>query len=161
MPPVLPVYGDLPPPPGYVEVTRPDTGALVSGIVVFGISYTAGVIAGSADKGSSGSLAFVPLLGPWLAIGGQDFTCEVEANEDSIEKCQGQIVGQAAIVATYAAVGVAQLLGVASIVRGLLDRERSWVRRDLVGAEERGPLAWRLFPYASPGSAGLGVSGSF
>jgi hypothetical protein len=144
-----------------VEETRPDTGAIVSGVMVFGISYTAGIIAGTVDQGGSGSLAFVPLLGPWLAIGGQDFTCQVEANEASIEECQSQVVGQAAIVATYAAVGVAQILGVSSIIRGLLDRERYWVRQDLLEGRDARPLAWGLFPYASPSSAGLGVRGSF
>lgn len=129
--------------------------------MVFGISYAAGIIAGSLDKGDSGSLAFIPLLGPWLAIGGQDFNCDVQANEDSIEGCQSQLVAQAAVVATYAAVGVAQILGVGSIIRGFLDRERYWVRQDLVDGRDQQGVAWRMFPYASPGSAGLGVRGSF
>lgn len=132
----------------------------MSGTLVFGFSYAAGIIAGSADQSGAGSLAFVPMLGPWLAIGQQDFSCSIETTEESIERCQSQIVSQAAIVATYAAAGVAQVLGVASIVRGFVSRERLWVREDLA-RKGRSGVAWTVFPYASSATAGVGIKGMF
>lgn len=134
----------------------------MSGSLVFGVSYAAGIIAGSADQSGAGSLAFVPVFGPWLAIGQQDFSCSIETTEESIERCQSQIVSQAAIVATYAAAGVAQVIGVASIVRGLVSRERLWIREDLAkDAPVRSGVAWTVFPYASPVAAGVGLKGTF
>jgi hypothetical protein len=161
-PPALPAYGSLEPPAGYVERSRPDIGAIVSGALVFGFSYAAGIIAGSADQSGAGSLPFIPVLGPWLAIGQQDFNCSIETTEESIERCQGQIVSQAAIVATYAVAGVAQVLGVATVVRGLISRERLWVREDLAKrGSMRSGVAWTVFPYASSASAGVGIKGTF
>jgi len=166
-PPVLPVYKNLDPPPGYVEVRSFNRSLLWSGGVVLVLSYGVSVgyaAAHSEDKGM-GAMA-VPILGPWLALGQRKFSCDIDTGiptgvdgidniEQSAEDAQACWANQVKVGAIMTGLGVGQLVGTLMVTAGLLDQKRTWVRADL------GPVSLRIDPLAGPGMSGLVTSGSF
>ncbi len=162
MPPLLPAYKNLDPPPGYEMRTRFNGPLLVGGGIVMGMTYATSLIYGAGQKFENGlgALAF-PVFGPWMALGSRDFTCDVNTDgsvsdiEDSQEEAEACIANQTATAGILVGLGVGQLVGASLMTIGLLDRERQWLRTDIAG------VATRFDVIATPGWTGLGARGEF
>lgn len=100
-------------------------GAILTGAYIAGLA-----VAGGDPSDASGSMA-IPVVGPWIALGSRSFRCELDLTLESAERCQDETSRETTLVASYAAIGVAQLLGASLLVIGILDRHESWVRQDL------------------------------
>jgi hypothetical protein len=112
----------------------------VGGVIWVG-SYIAGLAAAGSDpENGSGKMA-IPLLGPWLALGGRQFACELDLTLESAQRCQAEAIQETTIVATYAALGVVQILGATLVFTGIFDRKESWVRADLVSRPRPGTFS--------------------
>ncbi|HSC86929.1 MAG TPA: hypothetical protein VLC09_06645, partial [Polyangiaceae bacterium] len=134
----LPIYGDGPPPPGYVVETQANSGLIIGGLVSFGTIYGASIIYGAANgfEQGLGALA-VPILGPWLAVAGRDFSCDYALTEEAATACQEKTIDEAATLAVLSGLGIGQLIGATFTLVGVLDRDALWVRADAVGARFR------------------------
>jgi hypothetical protein len=130
-PPRLPTYRDLPPPPGYVLESRRNWGLATTGAVILLGGYIAGLAAAGSDpRGGSGPMA-VPLFGPWMALGSRNFQCQLDLTLEAAQRCQAESIQETTLLASYAAVGVVQLVGASLLLVGILDKSESWVRSDL------------------------------
>lgn len=129
---------------------------------MLGATYTMSLLygAGKSFENGLGSLA-VPILGPWLALGARDFSCNVDTDgtvdeiEDSQKKAEACIANQTATAGILVGLGVGQLVGTSLFTVGLLDREKQWIRSDLLGVKARVDVV------ASPAWAGLTATGEF
>lgn len=155
----FPVFGDYPPPPGYVEDSRANSGLVWGGGITLATSYALGIGFG-ASRGFDQGLGWValPLFGPFIAAGQRDLSCTITVSTASAEECQRKTVDEAKTLAVLAGVGVAELVGGALLTFGLLDRTRLWVRSDLKEVA--------IAPYVLPGGrsgsgGGLELRGAF
>lgn len=159
-PPVLLPYRDLDPPPGYVEKHRFNGALLGGGGLVLGLTYGASIIYGGAHKFENGlgGLA-VPVIGPWIAIGGRDFTCDVDTSlnglDVSTKETQECVAAQTQTAAFLVGLGIGQFIGASLLTVGLLDRRRSWLRADLAGVQ----MEFDVSPW--PGASGISARGTF
>lgn len=161
-PPLLPAYQKAEPPPGYELRTKWNAPLLVGGGLVMGLTYTMSLIygGGKSFENGLGSLA-VPVFGPWMALGARDFSCNVDTDgtvseiEESQKKAEACIANQTATAGILVGLGVGQLVGASLFTVGILDREKQWIRSDLLGIQARVDVM------ASPGWAGLTASGAF
>lgn len=109
---------------------------LWGGAATFVVAYGAAIGFGAANGFEQGlGLTAVPVLGPWLAMGGRDFTCEIRVSTTSAEECQQKTVREAAAVAVLAGLGIGQLVGATLFAVGFLDRRHYWVRSDLLSLD--------------------------
>lgn len=132
----LPAYEGFPPPPGYEPVSHPNRVMIWGGGATFVVAYGAAIAFGAGNGFEEGmGLTALPLLGPWLAIGERDFTCQIRASTSSAEECQQQTVTEAANVAILAGLGIGQLVGATLFAVGFLDRQHYWVRSDLLSLD--------------------------
>jgi hypothetical protein len=125
-----------------VERSRFNTALIGGGALVLGITYGAAIAYGGSQSFENGLGAVaVPVLGPWIAIGNRDFTCNVDTDpsldglESSTNETQACVANQTQTAAFLVGLGVGQLVGASLITVGLLDRKRSWVRADLAGMQ--------------------------
>lgn len=139
-PVALPVYGDFPPPPGYVLESKPNSGLIIGGALTFGTSYALGLIFGAANDFEQGlGYAAIPLAGPWIALGARNFECAPASNpsdpaqaQAAADACQDATIENGLAAAVLAGTGVAQLVGATLVVVGFIDRKEAWVRGDLM-----------------------------
>ncbi len=153
------MYGDFPPPPGYVLESKPNIGLIVVGALTFSTSYAMGLIFGAANDFEQG-LGFVaiPLAGPWIALGSRNFECapasdpsdpnQVQAAADA---CQDATIENGLAAAVLAGAGVAQLVGATLVVVGLIDRKQTWVRGDLIERSDGATLRFDAVPTPTGG----------
>ncbi|GEM_PF-1615232 len=161
-PPVLPAWQNIVPPAGYVEDSRLNRTLLWTGGGLLALAYGGGLIYASTQKFEDGLGALaIPVLGPWLALGKRKFDCEfavsssvgeIEQSAASAQQCWTNEVKTSAFLT---GLGVAQLVGSALLVVGILDKEKVWLRSDLAdvriqwdaqwGAETAGVRAWGSF----------------
>lgn len=121
----------------YEERTSSIPGLWIPGIIMFGVSYGLGGLSGLLSNGDYSDWMWVPVIGPWVALGYSDFEDEVV----------GAIVG-----------GVIQAAGLGMFVLGLaLQRTyRVAVYALDEGDPESPELAFDLLP--APGGGQLGLS---
>jgi len=152
-PVALPAFRDFPPPPGYIEKVQLNRGLLIAGTTVFLTTYAIGIGAAAATgfQQQSGWVA-APLVGPFIAAAQRDFDCNGTPNTPAdVEACQRQTISEAGAVAVLAGIGVGHVLGLSLLVAGLLDRQRIWVRDDLVSVNV----------HVGPGAGVFQLSGRF
>ncbi len=149
-PVALPAYGKYPPPPGYVQRSRGNTGFLVVGTATLVVTYAASIIYGAAnDFENQGGFTALPVAGPFVAAGNRDFSCppltgtlDPVVLEENARACQEKTVSEATAVAVLAGLGLGQLFGATLTTAGLLDRTKVWVRTDLVGSDVSSRGRW-------------------
>jgi hypothetical protein len=144
-----------PPPPPMTATTReaaprtgwrPDRTLLMSGLVLFGVPYIASVgIAATSSRASDGNLA-VPLVGPWLDLGGR-------------RGCQGPGCGAETGYEVLLAVnGIAQTVGAFEILGAFLFPES----REVTTFTTSASTSLTLGPSRlAPGAYGLAAIGDF
>lgn len=93
-----------------VETTSPNTPTITTGVLTFGVSYGAALIAASVSDTAEDRRMFVPLLGPWLDLADRP-TCPVAETECDRTTTTKILIG---------ADGVFQAIGVVVAVYGLL-----------------------------------------
>jgi hypothetical protein len=172
-PSVLEYDPDKPIPPGYHLESYARKGFVISGSIIFGISYgIALAVASSTTESSSyssssspsysssgddgvpfnNSLLYVPLLGPWLALG------TVKENDCSSSGSYTYCSGNSSEVTVWRTLmvigGVTQALGVGFVVLGLAARTHQLVLTEHVRAS-----VWPV-PMGRSGQ-GLAMMGSF
>lgn len=125
---------------------RPDRTLLMSGIVLFGAPYIASVgIAVTSQRPSDGNLA-VPLIGPWLDLGGR-------------RGCQGSGCGTETGYEVLLAInGILQTVGALEIAGAFLFPETREVTTITTGANTSVTLAPSR---VGPGAYGLAAIGDF
>lgn len=152
-PVALPAYPGFPPPPGYIEKVHHNRGLVGVGALVLGVTYALGVgAAASTGFADQSGWAVVPIAGPFIAAGQRDLTCNQAGDPlAAIRRCQQESLTDATAVAILVGVGIGQLLGTALLMAGVLDRQRVWLRSDLVAFQVD----------AGPGHGFLRVAGRF
>ncbi len=134
-------------PPGYHLESHARRGFVVSGSIIFGISYLfAIVVAGqstegpSYDDGSSSNnvpfspgLLYIPVLGPWLALGTvKDYNCTTTSGSYSYSTC----TNDASVWRTLLVIGgITQAWGAGFVILGLASRWQQLVLNDNVRAQ--------------------------
>lgn len=125
----------------YEEVETSIKGLWIPGIIIFGVSYVlTGTMSSSLSFDSEYvSWSWVPLIGPWVALGYAD-------NDDEMT---GSLIG-----------GIAQAAGLTMFVLGLAIRRTVRVARYVVNeGDDRSPeLAFDVLPAAGGGQLGLTLS---
>jgi hypothetical protein len=111
----------LPPPATYVPRNPAITGGgpglaidapvLTTGALVFGADYGAAVIAARSSDHAGAHWLYVPVVGPWLALGDWG-TCR-----SSAPRCEHAMTGEALLAAD----GVVQAASLITMLDGLLD----------------------------------------
>lgn len=151
-PAVLPYRDGVPTPPGYRLEVDHNSGLALAGTVTLLLSYVAGIGLAVAEKSENGtSWLFVPVAGPWAAIGARDITCQVQPDG---EECL-QVAAKEISTTTFLALdGLVQVTGVALTLAGLISKQRQFVRMDI------GQL--RLQPAVEAGGRmGIRATGNF
>jgi hypothetical protein len=113
------------PPPGYHTESRARSGLVVGGAVMFGISYVlsvTGAVAGSAGGSTEYNPLYIPVLGPFIALGS---THTFEATNDAGTQV-GRVFGAIGLIFD----GLIQVTGASLIIVGVAAR-RDVVVRDL------------------------------
>ena len=164
-PPLLPAYGKMESPPGYVEKSKWNVALLAGGGLVLAVTYGTAIGYGASQNFENGLGALaIPVLGPWMAMGQRNFTCELEqltagVDIDEFERSQAEaqacIANQTATAGFLVGLGVGQLVGASLLTVGLLDHKRQWVRMDLAGIEAQFDIV------ATRSWSGLTVRGRF
>lgn len=151
-PVALPAYRNFPPPPGYTEKVKRNVGLITAGTIVFASTYALGIGAAGATgfKNQSGWVA-LPVAGPFIAASQRDFDCGNPSTPAAVQACQRETVSEAGAVAVLAGIGVGHVLGMTMLIAGLLDKQRLWVREDLVSVNV----------HVGPGSGFFQVGGRF
>lgn len=151
-PVALPAFRDFPPPPGYIEKVQRNAGLITAGSIVFATTYAVGVGAAAATgfKNQSGWVA-LPIVGPFIAATQRDFECGTPSTPAAVQACQRETISEAGAVAILAGIGVGHVLGTSLLIAGLLDKQRIWVREDLVAVNVQ----------VGPGAGFFQVSGRF
>ena len=137
-----PYYGPQYQPPQrrirYEERQTSIKGLWIPGIIVFGVSYVIGGLSGLLSNGSYSDWMWVPVIGPWVALGFADFEEEVT----------GAVLG-----------GILQTVGLGMFVLGLSLRRTVRVAVYALDEGERAPeLALDLLPSPGGGRVGLTLS---
>jgi hypothetical protein len=143
-PAVLPYRADMPIPPGYRLESRVNRGLVYGGLAVFAVPYVSGLIAAAASGFSkkSGWLA-LPIVGPFMAMGGRDLNeCDFinvsstpssgglnPAEEQA--QCRKLIVREARMLGVLAMDGLLQAAGSVMTVAGLFSPHELLLRNDL------------------------------
>jgi hypothetical protein len=153
------------PPPGYVEKSKWNVALLAGGGLVLAVTYGTAIGYGASQNFENGLGALgVPVLGPWMAMGQRDFTCDIEqptlgSTPDDIDRSQAKaqacIANQTATAGFLVGLGVGQLVGASLFTVGLLDHKRQWVRMDLAGVQTEFDIV------ATPSWSGLTARGRF
>jgi hypothetical protein len=139
-----------PVPAGYHVKTRARLGLVIGGAVTFGVLYLTsafvGVVGGSVDEWRNDkdrySVMYIPLAGPWIAIG-------------TIKPIASAGFGLGLL-------GVGQAAGVAMFIGGLAFPKSRLVRND-IGKTEGKPqhFSVKFAPVMTPTSGGLGLAGTW
>jgi hypothetical protein len=106
-------------PKGYHIEERPRRGFLITGYLVAGIPYGAGLLTAAATGFSNESHYLVlPIVGPWLSLGlDNDSECGLmqgRSSEDPSTACDLQIAGDALLLSD----GILQMIGGTFVVLG-------------------------------------------
>lgn len=152
------VSGDRVPGGGHVESDR-YTFALVTGLVVLGLSYLPTAVVGAESSRKGDRVLLLPVLGPWIDFAGRA-KCQPPAGSDQlpVDPCIEETANRVAVVAS----GIAQALGGILVAVGLPSRAT------VVDAPQPGQPAqpaarveWHVVPLTTPHVQGLGVVGRF
>lgn len=155
-PVALPVYGDLPPPPGYVLDEHSNVGLIAGGLVTFGTLYGVSIIYGGTQGFSEGmGNVAVPVIGPWLAIAARDLSCTDNTTIEGAQQCQQETIDETAKIAVLSGLGIGQLIGATLTVIGIFDKDQMWVRADAVD------VSFRVDTMNVTGGSGVRLHGEF
>jgi hypothetical protein len=141
LPPLLPYKKGLSVPPGYRVVERPATGLTIGGGLTFAAAYVAALgLAASQSFENGTAYTVIPVAGPWAAIGGRSFKCQVPVVtgsvstvvlQQSLNKCVGFAFDEVTTVVFLTADGLVQATGAALFLIGLASGHEELVRQDL------------------------------
>jgi hypothetical protein len=125
-----------------VETTSPNTPAIATGVVMFGVSYGIAVTVAATSDNSADRRLYVPVVGPWLDLADRP-SCPIEDQQCDKTTTQKILIG---------ADGVVQAVGIVVAVYGILTP-----RRHVVGSSNV-----QVVPVGLGSDAhGLAVTGSF
>ncbi len=96
------------------EARSPSAGLITTGLVVFGVTYGASVIAASSSDLAADRRLYVPVLGPWLNLGDRP-ACGIEN-----QSCDRETTKKVLLVAD----GIFQAAGVVAVLSGILTSHR-------------------------------------
>lgn len=137
-PPVLPYYEGVEPPEGYVLQSHRNHGLMIGGGLAWTAAYATGLVYAmgkSFDNGTSWLAA--PLIGPWGAISGREFSCQSSQNvtQKEIDSCVDGALGEVTSITFLAMLGLVQAVGVTLFFAGVGDTTEQWLRADLADVE--------------------------
>jgi hypothetical protein len=124
----------------------PNTPLLVTGLVTFGASYGASVIAARVSDRESDDKLYYPVVGPWMALNDRD--CAAES-------CSKKTLHTALLVGS----GVVQGVGALSMVLSLMIPRKTTHDWYLIGAEDQPNL--QVTPLAGSNELGVLALGRF
>jgi hypothetical protein len=142
-------------PPGHHVERHSRRGWVLAGSIVMGALYGLGVASSSnQDSSSPSKWLYLPVLGPWIALGAlgsyDEAACDRQVSEGKICPSKG------GAKSAYTILGVGQLAGLGMIVGGVLVKTTEIVP-DAVAKHDI-----NLVPlYAGNTPAGMSVSGRF
>lgn len=137
-PPVLPYYEGVEPPEGYVFQSHRNHGLMIGGGLTWAAAYGAGLIYAAGKNFDNGtSWLAAPVIGPWGAISGRDFSCESSQNvtQKEIDSCVDGALGEVTSITFLAMMGMVQAVGVTLFFVGVGDTTERWLRADLADVE--------------------------
>lgn len=118
-------------PVGYHVESRAASGLLWSGALTLSASYLAGIGFGLSTGMEDGmGWVFVPIVGPWAAIGARRFTCGAETVTEA-EKCLHDAYSEATTIAVLAVDGMLQATGLVVTAAALGSGREELVRDDV------------------------------
>ena len=126
---------------------RRNRSLMLGGGLTFGAAYAVGLIYAlnkSFDNGT-GWLA-VPIIGPWGAIKGREFSCKSDNNvsQEDVDKCVDSALNEVSSITFLAVAGLVQAVGATLFFVGVGDMTEEWVRADLANVEVKadvGPMS--------------------
>lgn len=154
--PVPPVYveGEKPP-AGYHVEKRSRKGLIIAGSIVTGVLYTLSLVSAAAqdtDHSPSGWL-YVPIVGPWIALGKlgsyDEAACDAQSTGDQV--CPSKSGARTG----YALLGLGQLIGVLLITSGIVFPSTQLVPDAITNN------GISVLPFYAGNSGGLAVVGRF
>lgn len=137
-PPVLPYREGIDPPRGYVLEKHRNRGLMMGGGLTFAGAYGVSLIYAltkSFDNGTGWLL--VPVVGPWGAIKGREFSCKSDNNvsQEDVDKCVDRALNEVSSITFLAVAGLVQAVGATLFFVGVGDVTEEWVRADLAHIE--------------------------
>lgn len=154
-PAVLPYRDGQPIPKAYRLESRANSGLIIGGTVTFLASYGSALGFGASHGFDNGlSWTFLPVVGPYGAIGARSFNCT--QTDPRSNKCLHRAVDEVKAVTFLAIDGMVQAVGVALFFVGIGDRTKELVRVDMPVASLT-PVVWG----GVSDSWGLGLTGAF
>jgi hypothetical protein len=122
-------------------VHRSNSGLVIGGLLTLLTSYGAGIAlaAGEGFENGTGYMA-IPVVGPWVAIGGRKFKCTariqatVEAAQRSLNSCVSRAFDEVTTIVFITIDGLLQATGAALFFVGLGSGHDELVRDDLRAA---------------------------
>ena len=149
---------DEPVPGGGVVETKRSTSALVSGIVLLGLSYAPSAYVGVTSSRTGDRALLVPVLGPWIDFAGRSKCVPPPGSEQlPIDPCIGETASRVGLVVSGIIQSVGGLLIAVSLPTKtaiVYDRDRGVARRV---AEPRVVFV----PTATPHGGGAAAVGTF
>jgi len=150
----------MPVPPGYRVEDRPDSGLLIGGGVLLGISYLGAILIASGDdfENGTGWLA-VPVVGPWAAIGARTFSCSAVTVETT-RRCVDRAFDEVQTITFITVDGLVQATALGLLIAGVASRRTELVRNDVkLGGLELRDVRFGAAP--GQGRLNLGLSAQF
>lgn len=148
----LPYRDGDPIPTGYRVESRGGGLLIATGLITWGATYGAGVVAAADDGFGNGTgWLMVPVVGPWVALTHRSIPCDSSSLDvDCVDEAEGELRAFAYLTGA----GLFQALGAALFVAGVGVRHQELVRNDVAG--------WQLDPSATvDGSWGLTATRAF
>ena len=106
----------------YVRLRRCDSTASI----VFGVPYVLGLsIVSGADFENNSYWLVVPVLGPWIAMGTRESSCDPDYDYDCSD--------DSAMRTAYVLDGLTQATGAALFIAGIATKRKRLVRQDVAG----------------------------
>lgn len=130
----LPYRPGAPVPAGYRLVEEPVRGLLISGYIVTGVGYGAGVLgAAAADFANESSWMLVPVLGPWLTLGAREYAdCDRDDSDgDGYSDYDAECTQDGFVIAALVMDGFMQAAGATLLILGQAITKKKLIREDL------------------------------
>ncbi|HET9625357.1 MAG TPA: hypothetical protein VFP84_28510 [Kofleriaceae bacterium] len=138
-----------PEPPAYEEVSDSYNAPMfTSGALVFAASYGASAIVAAQDSGRGNNRLYVPVVGPWLALGDRG-SCDITKSS-----CDHETTAKVLLVAD----GIFQAAGLIGMIDGLL---QPTTHRVVSRTAKRDETKVHLAPTMTNGNPGLAALGKF
>jgi hypothetical protein len=147
-----------PVPGGGVVETRRSTTALVSGIVLLGLSYAPSAYVGFTSSRGGDRALLVPVVGPWIDFAGRGKCVPPPGSEQlPIDPCIGETASRVGLVVS----GIVQTVGGLLIAISLPSKTEVVYDRDRGVSRAATPPRIVFVPTATPYGAGAAAVGTF